>query len=65
MYKHNHIHIWEWSRRCGTHVCAECEQHRGIARCFCGWPREEHLEDDPDGGYLDTLNTLDTEEALT
>jgi hypothetical protein len=22
---------------CGAHVCVECENHRGMARCYCGW----------------------------
>jgi len=22
---------------CGAYVCVECENHNGLARCFCGW----------------------------
>lgn len=24
-------------RKCGVFVCSSCEQHEGLARCFCGW----------------------------
>lgn len=35
----NHIHIYEFSRYCGARVCMECDEHRGLDRCFCGWSR--------------------------
>ena len=22
---------------CGAYVCASCDHHNGLARCFCGW----------------------------
>lgn len=22
---------------CGARVCVECGNHRGLARCYCGW----------------------------
>jgi len=22
---------------CGANVCVECDNHKGLARCFCGW----------------------------
>ena len=25
------------SRGCGVFVCEECDNHEGLARCFCGW----------------------------
>jgi hypothetical protein len=25
------------SRTCGAKVCEECDNHKGLARCFCGW----------------------------
>ncbi len=25
------------SRACGCKVCDECGDHKGLARCFCGW----------------------------
>jgi len=27
---------YEWQGDCGK-VCYECENHKGLARCFCGW----------------------------
>ena len=35
-------HHYEWSD-CGAKVCLECDDHKGLARCYCGWAR--------DGGY--------------
>ena len=34
------------SRYCGVKVCNSCGDHEGLARCYCGWPRGEKLEDD-------------------
>lgn len=28
---------FEFSRYCGVDVCDECEKHRKLVRCFCGW----------------------------
>ncbi len=25
------------SRGCGVRICDECGDHKGLARCFCGW----------------------------
>jgi hypothetical protein len=30
-------HSYQWSKHCGAQVCAECDDHKGLARCFCGW----------------------------
>lgn len=30
-------HEYEFSTYCGAHVCLECDDHKGLARCFCGW----------------------------
>jgi hypothetical protein len=27
----------EFNRHCGAKVCSECDNHQGLARCFCGW----------------------------
>tara|TARA_R110002020_G_scaffold54171_5_gene151258 strand:- start:10839 stop:11057 length:219 start_codon:yes stop_codon:yes gene_type:complete len=35
-------HNYEWSN-CGAKVCLECDDHKDLARCYCGWAR--------DGGY--------------
>ncbi len=24
---------------CGAYVCAECDDHKGLVRCYCGWSR--------------------------
>lgn len=26
-------------RSCGAMVCDRCDDHKGLARCFCGWSR--------------------------
>jgi hypothetical protein len=28
-----------FSAECGRAVCTACEDHPGLARCFCGWSR--------------------------
>jgi hypothetical protein len=28
---------FEFAKGCGAWVCDDCDQHRGLARCFCGW----------------------------
>jgi hypothetical protein len=52
-----------FSRYCGCFVCDDCENHYGLARCYCGWSasrgdgrREleemgETIEPDGDGYY--------------
>lgn len=32
-------HEYEWSQYCGARVCLFCEDHKGLARCYCGWSR--------------------------
>ena len=27
----------DFSRYCGAYVCHGCGDHKGMARCFCGW----------------------------
>jgi len=27
----------EFSRGCGAWVCYECDEHKGLCRCYCGW----------------------------
>ena len=39
-------HEYFFSRYCGASVCDKCGDHRGLARCYCGWPHGEKLEDD-------------------
>ena len=33
----DHEHTYQAARSCGVDVCTECRDHRGLARCFCGW----------------------------
>ncbi len=28
---------FHFNNYCGAHVCTGCGQHKGLARCFCGW----------------------------
>ena len=30
-------HDYEPNRYCGVHVCGKCDDHKGLARCYCGW----------------------------
>ena len=32
-----HAHDYPFDRRCGAHTCIHCDDHRGLARCYCGW----------------------------
>ena len=34
-----HVHDYAMSRYCGARVCYECDDHKGLDRCFCGWSR--------------------------
>jgi len=41
-------HDYKWNKKCGAEVCSKCNEHRGLAKCFCGWNLQdgERLEDD-------------------
>jgi len=28
---------YQFNRYCGCLVCVECDDHKGMCRCFCGW----------------------------
>jgi hypothetical protein len=30
-------HDYQFSRGCGAYVCYDCDDHKGLARCYCGW----------------------------
>lgn len=41
-----HVHEYEMkadgitrqiNRYCGAYVCLDCNDHEGLARCYCGW----------------------------
>jgi hypothetical protein len=27
----------EFAESCGAYVCATCDKHIGLTRCYCGW----------------------------
>ena len=30
-------HDYVFNDYCGAKVCVVCEDHKGLARCYCGW----------------------------
>lgn len=34
-----------FSRSCGVFICSKCDEHEGLARCFCGWPQGRGLHE--------------------
>lgn len=30
-------HNYQFQDECGAEVCAECGDHKGLTRCYCGW----------------------------
>jgi len=48
-------HHYEFRNYCGAYVCHECGDHKGLARCYCGWGlmHGERLEDDIGEGVFD------------
>ena len=44
------LHDYQMQPGCGVEVCTKCDEHKGLARCFCGWNLQpgERLEDDVD-----------------
>jgi hypothetical protein len=32
-------HAYTFDRYCGAYVCEHCGDHRGLARCYCGWSK--------------------------
>ena len=30
-------HKYSIQRYCGVQVCLDCSDHKGLARCYCGW----------------------------
>lgn len=30
-------HEYYFRMYCGTLVCIKCSDHKGLARCYCGW----------------------------
>ena len=32
-----HEHDYLFMSGCGVEVCMDCDDHKGLARCYCGW----------------------------
>jgi len=32
-----HKHEYIFLNECGADVCMDCNDHKGLARCYCGW----------------------------
>jgi len=30
-------HPYIFNKECGCYVCEKCGDHKGLARCYCGW----------------------------
>jgi len=35
--RHSHKHEYVFANLCGADVCMDCNDHKGLARCLCGW----------------------------
>lgn len=31
-----------WRKFCGAYVCEKCDDHKGLARCFCCWRKGQN-----------------------
>lgn len=29
--------VADFNRHCAAYICSKCNNHLGLARCFCGW----------------------------
>jgi hypothetical protein len=57
-----HEHDYEFSDFCAAHVCVECDDHKGLARCWCGWSVT-----DPGNGrqeLVDAGETIEPDELI-
>lgn len=48
-------HEYRFSRYCGAQVCDHCGDHKGLARCYCGWSKTR-----PGDGYNELLEMGET-----
>jgi hypothetical protein len=48
-------HRYEFNRYCGAHVCVLCGEHKGLARCYCGWSKTS-----PGRGYEELIEMGET-----
>jgi hypothetical protein len=55
-----HQHKYESNRYCGAQVCVACDDHKGLARCYCGWA--ESTGGDGRQELIEMGETIDPEE---
>ena len=48
-------HEYELNRYCGAKVCYICDDHKGLARCYCGWSAAN-----PGQGYQELIDMGET-----
>lgn len=48
-------HEYELRRYCGAFVCWKCDDHRDLARCYCGWSKTS-----PGRGYAELIEAGET-----
>jgi len=48
-------HQYEWNDYCGARVCKRCGEHKGLARCYCGWSKTS-----PGRGYEELIEMGET-----
>tara|TARA_Y100000034_G_C6792351_1_gene354859 strand:+ start:439 stop:789 length:351 start_codon:yes stop_codon:yes gene_type:complete len=45
---------YHFNKYCGAYVCDDCDDHKGLARCYCGWSA------DRGDGYRELLDMGET-----
>lgn len=50
---------FHYSRHCAVEVCDSCDNHNGLARCYCGWSLSG---EDGRQELIDMGETIDPEE---
>jgi len=48
-------HEYEFNRYCGARICVHCNDHKGLARCYCGWSKTS-----PGRGYEELIEMGET-----
>ena len=39
MKHHGLDHEYYFHKGCGAYVCYDCDEHRDLVRCYCGWSK--------------------------
>ena len=45
-----------FNKHCGALVCNRCDEHQGMARCYCGWSQsgeDGYMELEEEGEVID------------